>query len=226
MNLLDKIKFLFSINWYCTLRINALLEFKTAIKLPIIAFGRFSTHSLKGKIIIDQEEISFGKITLGTAGVGIFDKKSATILNIKGVLIFKGRANIGRGSAISIDESSKLILGNNFMITAQSSIICAGNKDIQFGNDNLLSWKISVMNADSHNIYLKGSNRLVNEAKDIVIGDRVWIGCNSLILKGSVIPDDSIIAANSTISSELKDVNCIYTGMPVSVLRKNIYWEE
>lgn len=49
--------------------------------------------------------------------------------------------------------------------------------------------------------------------KDIVIGDNVFIGANSVILPGSCIGDNVVIGANSTVKGHLES-NCIYAGSP------------
>jgi len=45
------------------------------------------------------------------------------------------------------------------------------------------------------------------------IGSSVWIGMNSLVLKGAVIGDNTIIAAGSTVTGEIP-ANCIAAGNP------------
>ena len=74
------------------------------------------------------------------------------ILNIgKGQLIFKGFANIGAGAKLSIDKDASLIFDNQFWSTGPLLIIA--RKQIQFGRNCVLSWNISVMDHDAHDIY-------------------------------------------------------------------------
>lgn len=64
-------------------------------------------------------------IKIGFGNVGIFDKKrSRGILAIYGHIRFYGRANIGHGSKINVGKEGLLDLGANFVITAETSIIC------------------------------------------------------------------------------------------------------
>jgi acetyltransferase-like isoleucine patch superfamily enzyme len=49
--------------------------------------------------------------------------------------------------------------------------------------------------------------------KEVKIGCNVWIGMNTLVLKGSVIGDNSIIGAGSTVTGEIPP-NCIAAGNP------------
>lgn len=113
------------------------------------------------------------------------------------------------------------MIGSNLTITGSSTIICY--KEIEFGDNNLLSWDILIMDTDFHKIY--SDECLTNTEKKVTIKDNVWIGCRSTILKGSIIPKGSVIAAGSIISQQLKTTNCIYGGSPTKVLKANINWK-
>jgi acetyltransferase-like isoleucine patch superfamily enzyme len=223
--MLKKIRLLFNINWICTLKLNYLLPFRKAIKFPIICFGKFSIHKLTGRIIINSESIYTGMIQIGEGNVGIFPKRGITTLNIVGTIVFKGSSRIGKASSISIGDNSILTIGERFTITAKSTIICSEESNITIGKDTLLSWDILIMSNDFHHIYSNETGTKINSSNDIFIGNNTWIGCRSVILKGSVIPNNSVIAASSVISGKLDMENCIYTGMPIKILNKDIYWQ-
>jgi acetyltransferase-like isoleucine patch superfamily enzyme len=172
-----------------------------------------------GNIIFDCP-IKTGMINIGYGEVGIFDKKvSRSIWQVSGTVIFKGKVHIGHGSKLSVGGT--LILGNNFVITAESSIV-ASNK-VEFGENCLLSWDILIMDTDFHKIK-DSSDNVINAPTPITIGNKVWIGCRCLILKRATIPDNSIIGANSLISKRLKKENAIYAGQPARVLKEDITW--
>lgn len=195
---------------------------RQAIKLPVLVSGKVYLRKTSGKIKIDCP-IRTGLILLGYENVGIFDdKKSRSIWEVSGEVIFKGKCNIGHGSKISVGNSGKLILGENFVITAESTIVAF--TEIHFGDNCLLSWDILVMDTDFHK--LKDETGIViNKPKPIIIGDKVWIGCRCLILKGSVIPNNCVIGADSIISRELEKENCLYVGNPCKMVKENISWE-
>ena len=58
------------------------------------------------------------------------------------------------------------------------------------------------------------------------IGNEVWICCDSTILKGSSIPDGSIIGAKSLVNKKFGKTNCLYAGNPASLKKENISWKE
>jgi acetyltransferase-like isoleucine patch superfamily enzyme len=196
------------------------LPFRQAIKIPIMVSSKVHLAHTGGQIILDCP-IQTGMIQIGHGNVRIFDKKvSRSIWEVSGTVIFKGRATIGHGSKICV-MSGTLILGNNFTITAESAIVTANN--IEFGNDCLLSWEILVMDTDFHKIKDK-SEKILNPPTPIIIGNKVWIGCRCLILKGAVIPNNSVIGANSIVNKHLEKENAVYGGQTVRLLKEEITW--
>jgi acetyltransferase-like isoleucine patch superfamily enzyme len=47
-----------------------------------------------------------------------------------------------------------------------------------------------------------------------------------LILKGTVIPDGCVIAANTLVSKKLTGTNQVFGNQPLSVLAQNISWRK
>lgn len=200
-------------------------RFSDAIKLPVMVFGKVSVHSLSGEIKLNGK-ITTGRVLIGYSKLGIFEKKVRTTFNINGKLVFDGSANIGRGSSLSVAKGSELFIGDRFTITGKSAVICSGNKNITFGKNNLLSWDILVMNTDFHELIDNISEKKINDSKDVILGNNVWIGCRTLILKGSKIADNITVGANSLISSELGESNSAYAGNPVKRIKENVIWKK
>lgn len=196
--------------------------FKTAIKFPILISKNVHILKSKGEIVIEGE-ISTGLIQIGYGSVGIFDKaKSRSLWEVSGKVVFKGKTRIGHGSKISVASGGVLTFGNNFNITAESSIYCS--TEVVFGDDCLLSWDILIIDTDFHKIY-NLNNEIINEPKPIYIGNKVWINCRCLILKGAKIGENSIIGASSIVSGQLEGGGAIYAGSPAKKIKEDIKWE-
>jgi acetyltransferase-like isoleucine patch superfamily enzyme len=54
--------------------------------------------------------------------------------------------------------------------------------------------------------------------KPVIIGNNVFIGMNSIILKGTVIGDNCVIGAGSVVHGKFED-NCIIAGNPARVVK-------
>lgn len=194
------------------------LPFKQAIWLPIFISRRVRLLKTKGSIEI-LGNIEPGMIKIGYGFVGIFDKKNTkTLFELTGKIIFRGTASIWHSSRTSV--SGILDLGNNFQMSAASIV---ATKMVKIGYDCMVSWEILILDTDFHKIYFE--DKIVNEPKAIIIGDRCWLGCRTTILKGAVIHDNTIIGAGSIVSRDLKEGNCIYAGSPAVLVKKGTRWD-
>ncbi len=166
------------------------------------------------------DNMPMASVRIGFGDVGHYDRKrSRSIWQVSGEVHFAGKAFIGHGSKISV--RGKLFLGEDFNITAESTIICA--HEISFGKNCLLSWDILVMDTDEHPICDKWGDR-INADAPIVIGNHVWVGCKCTILKKTQLPDNTIIAAGSLLRSAFVAENQIIGGNPVKVLKSEVNW--
>lgn len=162
-------------------------------------------------------------IQIGFVDVSISTKRERSLWNVSGKIIFEGAAIFGAGSKIAVGDNAVLSFGKNFRITAKSEIACF--KQISFGDGCLLSWDILVMDTDAHSIYDLKTGTKINSDQAIVIGKHVWIGCRTLILKGSKIPDNSVVGANSLVCKEFYEPNVIIAGIPSKVIKKSVKWD-
>ena len=68
------------------------------------------------------------------------------------------------------------------------------------------------------------TGKRINPAKSITVGDRVWLGNNTTVLKGAVISNDSIVATGSIVTKFFSESNVILAGNPAVVVKKGIRW--
>ena len=195
-----------------------LLPFAQAIYLPIL----FSRHCKITGLYRGGVQINNSSIQIGYKGSGIIDEKyerSIIEFGKKVKLIFNGHVFMGCGIRFSI--SSQIEIGDNVNITGNTSVIC--NKSITIGDNTLISWDCLILDTDFHKIYK--NEQIINEDKPIEIGNHVWIGAKTTILKGAKIPDGSIIGAGSICTGVLIDENSIYAGQPIKLVKHNINWK-
>ena len=219
------LKFLRKVNPWKTLYFNFhYFPFKIALRLPFFIYRRSELYKMKGQIIIDAP-VYTGMVKLGAHGLGTQDVLfSRTMWEVSGTLIIKGKADIGRGSKISIGKDATLTLGDKFTVTGKSAIIC--QKEIVFGADCLLSWDILIMDTDFHPVVNEYGER-INVSKPIKIGNHLWIGCRNTILKGVTIAGNNIISAGSTITRSVLIENCVIggCGKNAGIIKNGMKWE-
>lgn len=223
IKIISEIKELFKVNIIKTLYFNfKYFPIKQAIKLPFLIYPHTRLELTKGQILLNCK-IRFGLVRFGPKILGIVDEKYVrTIWEVTGEIVVNGQTLIGQGCKLSVIEGT-LVLGDNFAISGNSAIIC--NKDITFGNDCLLSWDILIMDSDIHSILDRNGNRL-NLSIPIKIGNHVWIGCRSTILKGVNISNDCVIAASSVLTKSFDTDGVIIGGhgSQQRILKENITW--
>lgn len=157
----------------------------------------------------------------GFNNVGIFDKKyERSILDIQGKIEMSGKVDFGHGSRLIVCKDGVLSLGDGFVNTAKGTIVCA--KHISIGKNMLMSWDTLIMDTDWHSLQdTKTSNTFTSE-KDILIGDNIWMGMRSVILKRTIVADGCVIAANAVCGKKYTTPNCLLAGVPAEVKKYNI----
>ena len=94
---------------------------------------------------------------------------------------------------------------------------------LHIGEDCMFSHNIKVWTTPYHSI-LNEEGKRINPAAAIKIGNHCWIGHSSFILKGSIVPDGSIVGATSLYTGKYTDTNSVYAGSPAIKIKENIYW--
>jgi len=196
------------------------LPFRKALRIPIVVSYDSSFHCDKNNIDLNCD-VRKGMIRIGFHEVPAYNRKRSKII-INGRIEFNGEAHIGNGSIIYVSKNAKLILGDDFKISASSSIICY--KSISFGNNIQFSWDCIVMDSDTHNIIDENGN-IYNNDLPIIFGNNIWIGCRCTILKGSVIPDCCVIGSMSLVSGKKYERNSVIAGVPAKTIKRISGWK-
>lgn len=95
------------------------------------------------------------------------------------------------------EKNAKIIVGNNVGISG-GSIVSAS--DIEIGDGTIIGANSTITDTNFHP--LKGEIRYAKEnvgISPVTIGNNVFIGMNSIILKGNKIKDNSIIGAGEVV---------------------------
>jgi acetyltransferase-like isoleucine patch superfamily enzyme len=108
---------------------------------------------------------------------------------------------------------ARIFIGNGTYLNRNTEIIAA--REVRIGRDCMIAWDVVIMDTDQHGI--GGAPPL---ARPVLIGDRVWIGCRAIILKGVTIGDGAVIGAGAIITQDVP-AGAIMTG-PVATVRSSV----
>lgn len=133
------------------------------------------------------------------------------------------KANLNKTNIFISGNNNKFSIGN--YTTTNSSVefnVIDGTKLI-IGEDCMFSRNINLWTGDYHSVINSNGER-INPSKNIIIGDHVWIGTESNILKGSQIHNNSIIGADSLVTRKFTKDNIIIAGDPAIIIKEGINW--
>ena len=101
------------------------------------------------------------------------------------------------------------------------TVICAA-MSVSVGRECLFGVDVLIADTDFHPLKAAGRRHSDNvddiAAAPIVIGDNVFIGARSMILKGVQVGENSVIGAGSIVASDIPP-NVVAAGVPARVLR-------
>ena len=69
------------------------------------------------------------------------------------------------------------------------------------------------------------NDQRINPSADIIVGTHVWIGNRAIILKGSVIGDNSIIGTGTIITGKKYGTNSLIAGIPSKIIKSDVNWK-
>lgn len=122
------------------------------------------------------------------------------------------------------DDNSTIVIGENF--TMEGGHIASTEGDsITIGNDCMFSEDVEIRNGDSHSIIDAVSGKRLNKAQSVIIKEHVWLTAHVRVLKGAVIPSNSIIGNSSVVTSKFEKENALYSGVPCRFLKEGINWD-
>ena len=129
---------------------------------------------------------------------------------------------IGRFHACSliVGKEGELLIGKNVGMSA-TAVVC--HDKIVIGNNVNIGGNVAIYDTDFHS--LNPNDRLNREedikqtkTKPIKIGNNVFIGAHSTILKGVSIGDNAVIGACSLVSKDIPS-NEVWAGNPAKFIK-------
>lgn len=140
------------------------------------------------------------------------------------------------GSRVKIDGILQIFYGKGHISIGDMSYVGPNSRiwssvDIKIGNHCLISHNCNIIDSNSHPTdaqlrrldyedLLNGGTGLSKEVvcAPIVLGNDVWIGANSCVMKGVILGDRTIVAAGSVVTKSFPS-DVIVAGNPAKIVK-------
>ena len=182
------------------------------------------------KLVMKMTKVKYGKKLLLKGMPVIFNKKGASLVIgdnccIKSSFLSNLVGLYSKTIIVTRSPDAEIIIGNNVGI---SGATIYARKSIRIGDNTAIGGNCKILDNDFHPIEYEDRNRLMNDpnggdsdlvpSKPIVIGRNCFIGCNSIILKGTILGDGCVVGAGSVVTKSFGS-NSVIAGNPAKLIK-------
>jgi len=120
---------------------------------------------------------------------------------------------------LTVYKNASIVVGDN---VAMLGAVITSKKRIEIGDNTMIAPNVIIVDSDFH-VSWPPEKRFdlidSKQDKEIRIGRNVWIGANTIVLKGVTIGDNSIIGAGSVVVKDIPK-NVLAAGNPAVVKKQ------
>jgi len=176
------------------------------------------------KLIMKATKVKYGRKLLLKGTPVIFNKKGAK-LQIGSDCIIKSSflSNLvglySRTIIVTRTPEAEIIIGDHVGI---SGATIYARKSIHIGDNTNIGGNVKILDNDFHPIEIEAriqDDKSKIGTKPIIIGRNCFIGCNSIILKGTVLGDGCVVGAGSVVCGKF-EANSVIAGNPARIIKK------
>ena len=176
------------------------------------------------KLVMKATKTQYGKGLLLKGMPVIFNKGGATLKIGDNCIINSGfLSNLvglySRTIIVTRVPGAEIVIGDNVGI---SGATIYARKSITIGDNTMIGGNVKILDNDFHPIEAEArlrDDKDMIRAKPITIGKNCFIGCNSIILKGTTLGDNCVVGAGAVVSGTF-EANCVIAGNPARVIKR------
>lgn len=136
-------------------------------------------------------------------------------LDYGGKLEIKKGLKMRDGAKIRVRKGGKCKIGKNVGISSNNIIAC--HDSITIGNNVQFGPNVLIYDHD-HDFRAEGGiGAMKYKTSPVEIGNNVWIGANCVILRGTKIGDNCVIAAGSVLKGEFPEKSVVVQKKETSI---------
>ncbi len=198
------------------------LQFKEALRFPILMYGKVSLKGNKGKIIFSCKT-TYGIVRIGK-NTDCFSAQNRCLVYLDGIIEFGGSFLASNGVTITVSKGAKLDIGDIVSLGAGAKIRCQNY--IKIGKGTGIVEECQVFDTNFHSTKNIQTSMVINPNSPVIIGEFCWIGNRTTVMKGTILKDNTIVASNSLLN---KDYSILFNvpypvigGMPARLLGSGV----
>ena len=132
------------------------------------------------------------------------------------------RSTLGKANRCKITVYDNAILHFYGKIGISNATIIA-TKKIEIGSNVMIGGGVTIIDTDFHSLdysnWFSTNDQLLMNREPVKIGNNVFLGMDSIILKGVTIGDGAVIAAGAVVSKDVPQ-NEIWGGNPARFIKR------
>jgi acetyltransferase-like isoleucine patch superfamily enzyme len=138
-------------------------------------------------------------------------------------LVIHEGSQVANGYIWLAGDSSTMTIGPRSYLIDNRINLTDSHSRIDIGPGCMLGSGAEIRLGDGHVLYDIDTGRILNQAHHVVLGSRVWLAQDVLILKDVEIGHDSVIGARSVVTRDIPPCS-VAAGIPAKVVRSNATW--
>lgn len=183
------------------------------------------------KLVMKMTGVKYGKNLLLKGVPVIFNQKGAVLclgqnVTVKSSFLSNLVGLYSRTIIVTRAPGAVIQIGDNVGI---SGATIYARKGIYIGENTCIGGNCKILDNDFHPLEAETRNKLLTEktggdsslipAREIHIGKNCFIGCNSIILKGTELGDGCVVGAGAVVAGKFES-GCVIAGNPGKVIRR------
>lgn len=183
------------------------------------------------KLLMKMTKVKYGKNLLLKGMPIIFNKGGSTLkigdnVTVKSSFLSNLVGLYSRTIIVTRAPEAVIEIGDNVGI---SGATIYARKGIYIGENTCIGGNCKILDNDFHPIEVEARNQLLRDSKggdsdlvpskEIRIGKNCFLGCNSIVLKGTVLGDGCVVGAGAVVCGKFED-GCVIAGNPARVIKR------
>ncbi len=168
-------------------------------------------------------------------GVGLFCESAQVFRKLRSrqtpAVVLGDHVSCYAGCSFALGDNATCSIGD---FTLLNGALLMAEERIEIGSHCLISWNVGIADCDFHPLdpatrrtdaealapyFRDRPARPALRSAPVIIADNVWIGMNSVILKGVTIGENSVVAAGSVVTRSVPP-NVVVAGNPAIVTKE------